>query len=94
MEHVQKVQDELDKFAQSFPEYIDICKKYKAPPGLILGGVGFVVTLIGVYLQGYNIVCTLITCVYPMWMSIKSIESEDNVEASSWLCFWTVFGLF
>ena len=45
-------------------------------------------------MKGYDILCTLITCVYPMWMSIKCIESGDNSEASGWLCFWTVFGLF
>ena len=84
----------MDKIASSFPEFKEICDKYKLPPGLILGGVGSFVTLVGIYLQGYNIVCTLITCVYPMWMSIKSIESGDDGESSSWLCFWTVFGLF
>ena len=94
MEHVKLVQDELDKIAQSFPEFVKICDQYGAPSGLILGGFLSIVTLVGVYLQGYNIICTLITCIYPMWMSIKSIESGDGVETNSWLCFWTVFGLF
>jgi hypothetical protein len=43
--------------------------------------------------QGYNIAVILITCVYPMWMSIKAIE-EEGEDRNNWLTFWTVYGLF
>lgn len=57
-------------------------------------GVSSLLVVIGIIMQGYNIVCSLLTCVYPMMMSIKTIESDDNEETNMWLCFWTVFGLF
>merc|ERR1719218_230149 len=57
-------------------------------------GISAALVLIGIIMQGYNIVCALLTCVYPMMMSIKTIESDDNEETNMWLCFWTVFGLF
>lgn len=53
-----------------------------------------VVVLLGIIMQGYNIVCALLTCVYPMLQSIKTIESDDHEETNMWLCFWTVFGIF
>ena len=51
-------------------------------------------TIIGVIMQGYNIVCVILTCVYPMIRSIKTLESEDPEEINMWLSFWCVFGVF
>ena len=75
MEHVEKVRKELDKLANSMPELMTICKKYNLPADLVLGGVIGVVLLVGIILQGYNIVCALLTCVYPMLQSVKTIET-------------------
>lgn len=94
MDQVQKVLDEFEKFAKNFPEFIEMCKKYGVPPGTVLAGASAVLVLLGIIMQGYNIVCALLTCVYPMLMSIKTIESDDNEETNMWLCFWTVFGIF
>ena len=94
MEHVNRALDEFEKFAKNFPEFVDICKKYGVAPGMVLGGVSLLVIVLGIIMQGYNIVCALLTCVYPMLMSIKTIESDDNEETNMWLCFWTVFGIF
>ena len=66
MEHVEKARKELDKLANGMPELIAICKKYNLPADLVLGGAIGVFLLIGIVLQGYNIVCALLTCVYPM----------------------------
>merc|ERR1719230_2235677 len=94
MEFVEKAQKEFDKYASHFPEFVKICKQYNLPPGMVLAGVSATLVLLGVIMQGYNIVCALLTCVYPMLMSIKTIESDDNEETNMWLCFWTVFGIF
>merc|ERR1712178_609351 len=59
-----------------------------------MGGVSAFLVVIGIIMQGYNIVIALVTCVYPMLQSIKTIESDDNEETNMWLCFWTIFGLF
>lgn len=61
---------------------------------MVLAGISAALVLLAIFIQGYNIVCALITCVYPMFMSIKCIEADDNEETNMWLCFWTVFGIF
>merc|ERR1719331_1424451 len=94
MDKVNQALEEFDKQAQHLPEFVEMCKKYGVPPGAVLGGTLALVTVIGIIMQGYNIVCALITCVYPMLMSIRTIESDDNEETNMWLCFWTVFGIF
>lgn len=71
-----------------------MCKKYGVPPGMVLLGLSGFIALVGIMMQGYNIVVALVTCVYPMLQSIKTIESDDNEETNMWLCFWTIFGLF
>ena len=94
MEHVEKARKQLDQLANSMPEFIDICKKYNIPADLVLGGAIGVTLLVGIILQGYNIVCALLTCVYPMLMSIRTIENQSEEATKDWLSFWTVFGLF
>lgn len=94
MEHVKKAEQELEKLAHHNPQFIEICKKYGLPPGKVLGGVFGVVILFGVISQGYNIICSLLTCIYPLIQSIRSIESGNGDDDKKWLCFWTVFGIF
>ena len=94
MDHLKKLQKELDKYAMSQPEFVKACDKYGLPPGTVLGGILGVAILIGVITQGYNIICALITCVYPMVQSIKCIQKEHGDATTKWLSFWTVFGLF
>ena len=50
MEHVDKARKELDKLANTMPEFVDICKKYNLPADLVLGGTISVFVLIGVIL--------------------------------------------
>ena len=65
----------MDDVANGMPELMAICKKYNVPADLVLGGAIGVTLLVGIILQGYNIIIALLTCVYPMLMSIKTIES-------------------
>ncbi|MFM7853643.1 MAG: hypothetical protein ACKO96_17410, partial [Flammeovirgaceae bacterium] len=76
--------------SEFFPEYVKICKRYNAPQGLILGGVIGLLGSIMLIFQGYNIAIILLTCIYPMWMSIKAIEDEGE-DRNYWLTFWTVY---
>merc|ERR1711934_136259 len=94
MEYVDKARKELQKNAESIPELMEVCKKYQLPPDLVLGG-GCLVVLLGlVIFQGYNIVCALLTCVYPMICTIRTIESKNEDDINTWLSFWCVFGIF
>ena len=66
MEYVDKARAELTNYANGIPELVAVCKQYGLPADLVLGGGVFVVLIGLVILQGYNIVCALLTCVYPM----------------------------
>ena len=82
-------------FAESMPELVKVCKDKGIRPAYVLAGVGSVVMVVGTIMKGYDIVCALLTCVYPMIWSIRAIESQGNEDDDKqWLCFWTVFGLF
>ena len=94
MDYVKKIETELNNFAKTQPEFVKQCEKYGVPPGMVLGGVLALLLIIGVITQGYAIICALLTCVYPMLCSIKTIEKHDNEETTRWLSFWTVFGIF
>ena len=94
MEHAQRVLDKLEKFALSQPEFSKTCKKYGLPPGMVLAGILSILIVIGIIIQGYNIVVALITCVYPMIKSIETIQNGEDEATKKWLSFWTVFGIF
>ena len=84
---------ELNQVAQGSPDFVKVCEKAGLQPGAAILGGGVLFLLLGVYLQGYNIVLALVTCVYPMWKSILTIEDDDEEETNTWLCYWTVYGI-
>ena len=78
MDQLQDLQKELNNMAQASPEFCKVCQKAGIEPGLAVIGGGAVFLLLGVYLQGYNIVVALVTCIYPMWKSVLTIEDDDE----------------
>ena len=94
MDKLEQVFEQLDQVATTQPKVVQVCKQYGLRPGHVLGGAGGLVLLITILTQGYTIICALLTCVYPMWMSIAAIESESDETKGIWLSFWCVFGLF
>lgn len=94
MDQIKQVEAELDKVAEGIPELVKVCDQYKVKPGWVLGGAIGAVVLIMLITQGYNMICAVLTCVYPMYQSIKTIENNSNEDTNMWLCFWTVFGIF
>ena len=94
MEHVDKARAELKKYAKGIPELVAVCKQYNLPEDLVLGGGILVFVIALIVIQGYNIICALLTCVYPMICSIRTIESKNDEDTNTWLSFWCVFGIF
>ena len=110
MEYVKKVDEALDSYVEYIPDLVKVCKKYKLPAGRVLGAILFVLTVVGIITQGYNIVCAVMTCVYPMLESIRTLEVQTQIaekkmedkktmdkndrDITRWLSFWTVFGIF
>ena len=94
MVYVDQVRSELKKYADGIPELKAVCKQYDIPADLVLGGGGLVVVLGLIFIKGYDIVCALMTCVYPMIATVRTIESKNPDDINTWLSFWCVFGIF
>ena len=94
MEHVEKIVAQLDEVASMNPKLVEVCKKYNIRPGQVLGAAGALVTILLVITKGYDVICALLTVVYPIIASIRAIESPQKDDDKDWLCFWCVFGLF
>lgn len=76
------------------PVFIDVSAKAGVNPGLILAGAGSLALLILMVLQGWTILVTAITVLYPAVHSIRAIESNDGGDDDKiWLTYWMVFGL-
>ena len=75
--------------------FVDLSAKLDVNPGLILAGAGSVGLLVLMILQGWTILVTAITVLYPAVHSIRAIESEDGGDDDKvWLTYWMVFGCF
>lgn len=85
----------LDPYAAMVPVFIDLSAKADVNPGLILAGVGSVALLILMIMQGWTILVTTITVLYPAVHSIRAIESDDGGDDDKvWLTYWMVYGVF
>ena len=95
MQEVDKIINQLDQVAsKNLPQLEEVCKKNGIRSGHVLAAGGVVTSILLVLMHGYNIICALLTCVYPMIASIRAIESKDDKEKQNWLTFWCIFGIF
>ena len=92
-ENLKKNTAILDPYASMVPVLVDLSAKAEVNPGAILGVLGGVVLLVFILLQGWTIMITTITVLYPALHSIRAIESEDEDDDKVWLTYWMVFGI-
>jgi hypothetical protein len=64
------------------------------PPDLVLGGLLVVVGIPVFLIYGYSTLIVLMTCFYPIFQSIRTIENLNDVNSNFWMSFWIVFGCF
>lgn len=72
-EQLQKNTAILDPYAAMIPALVDLSAKAGVNPGLLLGAVGSVGLLILLVIQGWTILVTCITVLYPAVHSIRAI---------------------
>lgn len=84
----------LDPIGEKIPPVHDFAKKQGVNSGLLVGAVLFVVGLVLLLLQGWQILVLSLTVLYPGLHSIRAIESEGKDDDKVWLTYWMVFGLY
>ena len=84
----------LDPYAAMVPALVDASAKAGVNPGCILAGIGSILLLILMLMQGWTILITTITVLYPAVHSIRAIETVDDEDDKIWLTYWMIFGLF
>ena len=84
----------LDPYASMIPVLVNVSAQADLNPGAILGLIGGVLLIILLLIQGWAILITSMTVLYPALHSIRAIESEDEDDDKVWLTYWMVFGVF
>ena len=84
----------LDPYASMIPALVNLSAQADLNPGAILGVIGGVFLIILLLIQGWAILITSMTVLYPALHSIRAIESEDEDDDKVWLTYWMVFGVF
>ena len=82
----------LDELARKIPKLDETAKKVDVNPGLILSAILFLLAIITLLMNGFSIVVTSISVIYPGLLSIRAIETPDKADDKHWLTYWMVFG--
>ena len=93
-EQLQKNTAILDPYAAMIPALVDASAKAGVNPGLLLAAIGSLGLLILLVVQGWSILVTTITVLYPAVHSIRAIETDGKDDDKVWLTYWMVFGIF
>ena len=83
----------LNPYGKQIPPVVDLARKAKVNEGLILGGILFTAGLLLMLFQGFTILLTSYTVIYPGLLSIKAINSKGKGDDKTWLTYWLIFGL-
>ena len=69
-EHFEKALKIANQIGSNIEPLKKVCDKHQIKPGHIVLGAGSLTLVAVVIIQGYSILCCLLTCVYPMYASI------------------------
>ena len=94
----EQMSSKLDKFLENNP-HVDkyLCKIEEQTKVKKIYLVYGSIVLIGGWLifgHGAALLCNAIGFLYPMYMSIKALETDDKDDDTQWLMYWVVFSFF
>ena len=94
----QQMSSKLDKFLENNPhvdkylcmgeEQIKVKKIYQ-----VYGSIVLIASWL-IFGYGAALLCNAIGFLYPMYMSIKALETDDKDDDTQWLMYWVVFSFF
>lgn len=92
-EYLNKIRREIDK--SSLSTYANqLHEKTGISPEIYIVGVGILLVIMLFFDIFANIICDLIAYSYPLYASLKVIETNDHGKDTQWLTYWVVFGIF
>jgi len=71
-----------------------IYEQTKIPIVYMIGGALVVLIFVIYICSGLRAITNLVAFVYPAYMSIKAIHTEDKTDDTLWLAYWLWYGLF
>jgi len=60
----------------------------------VAAGLAVLLSLLVFFNLGADFICNLVGLLYPMYASLKAIETKDTADDTQWLVYWIVYGLF
>eukprot|EP01035_Chromulina_nebulosa_P022008 gene22008-28491_t len=96
--NVEAVKEKVNGFLLKYPTIdkplTNLSEKTKVDKALIALAIAAVPLFLVLSLGFGNFIIDLIGFVYPVYSSIKAIESKDKNDDTQWLTYWLIFGLF
>lgn len=94
MEQLDIYLDKLGKSTQTWPGVKQLSEKTGLSAGhIVAAAIGLVVLLVFLGI-GSDLIVELIGIFYPVFMSLKAIESKQAEDDKLWLTYWVVYGLY
>jgi len=95
---IAKMTSKFDTFLENNPQvdkYLTMAQeKTKAKKiHLVCGAIAIVAGWL-IFGHGAALLCNAIGFLYPMYMSIKALETDDKDDDTQWLMYWVVFSFF
>lgn len=95
---IDKVKKRINSFLASNPKIggpiTSIAEKVKVDKAFIVIGVAALIILLAVAVGFGDFIIDLVGYIYPVYASIKAIETEEKDDDTQWLTYWLIFSSF
>jgi len=94
IEKIKKIIDQVELNLRKNEQLRKLYQQTKVPIIYMIGGALVVLMLVIYFCSGLRAITNLVAFVYPAYMSIKAIKSQNKDDDTLWLAYWLWYGLF
>jgi len=94
MEQIQATLKNIEKKLKQNDRLRKLEKQTGVPILYLIGGILVLVVLIVYMVSGLRAITNLVAFVYPAYMTVKAIKSDNKDDDTLWLAYWLWYGLF
>ncbi|KAG5678979.1 hypothetical protein PVAND_008593 [Polypedilum vanderplanki] len=89
----QQLEKELNDESKPWTKYLRLLEEKSNVPRsyIFLGIVGFVALYLAFGFAA-ELICNFIGIMYPAYVSMKAVETQDKSDDTKWLTYWVIFG--